>query len=772
MNGGRELLDARKNWIRPKNNIAKEKPMRMLFRRTFYFDEMPETAKLMVSADSRYKLYANGRLVEVGPCKGDSEVWYYDTLELVSYLRTGRNVIAVEVLAFPNEHGNGSFSIFRTGHPGLFVSGKAESRHIAIDLSADEQWKGFVDPGFSIIKESDLFAPLQMLEERKAHPELIQWKLIDYDDSSWENVVYDTQLSAEFSPGNLSEREIPFLYRQNKNFTDARMVQAKTGKDELDAFLEGGHPVTIEKNQKLIVELNAGEEETGYLHLKIAGGKGSIIKILTSEGYVQEGFQGDLKVPFKKDRLDTEGGHLHGFTDIYYPAGNGTHDRPEEYAPFWFRTFRFVRLEAETKEEPMTLLSFDYEETGYPLEVKTKAAADDPDFEAIWDISERSLRRCMHETYEDCPFYEQLQYVMDSRTQILYSYAISGDDRLARKCMDDFRRSQRSDGLTNSSHPNYESNVIPGFSIYYIFMVYDHMMYFGDKELLREHLPHIDRVLGFFRKHLTKQGYVDKVGGLNGRARFWSFIDWAVEWNQTSGIPPATLQGPITMESLLYIYGLNAAAEIASYLGFADLAGSYHLEAENVQNAVRTFMTGKKGMLTDGPEVEEYSQHVQVFAVLTGTISREEGRKALLETIEKKEEYPQCSVAMAFYLFRALEETGLYEYTQEYWGIWRRMLAKHSTTCIEDEVQERSDCHAWGALILYELPAVILGVRPGGPGYQSVIIRPQPGYLKEAEGDVITPSGMVHVHWIKDENGKLKIEYDAPEDVAVIVGES
>lgn len=133
------MLDARKNWIRPKNDIVKDRPMRMLFRRSFSFDEMPETAQLMVSADSRYKLYANGQLVEAGPCKGDSEVWFYDTLELASYLRTGKNVIAVEVLAFPNEHGNGSFSIFRTGHPGLFVSGKAESRHIAIDLSADEQ---------------------------------------------------------------------------------------------------------------------------------------------------------------------------------------------------------------------------------------------------------------------------------------------------------------------------------------------------------------------------------------------------------------------------------------------------------------------------------------------------------------------------------------------------------------------------------------------------------------------------------------------------------
>ena len=127
---------------------------------------------------------------------------------------------------------------------------------------------------------------------------------------------------------------------------------------------------------------------------------------------------------------------------------------------------------------------------------------------------------------------------------------------------------------------------------------------------------------------------------------------------------------------------------------------------------------------------------------------------------------------MAFYLFRALEETGLYEYTQEYWGIWRRMLAKHSTTCIEDEIQERSDCHAWGALILYELPAVILGVRPLEPGYRSVAIRPRPGYLREAEGDVVTPMGMIHVHWTKDQEDQLRLEYDAPDNVTVVVKES
>ena len=106
-----------------------------------------------------------------------------------------------------------------------------------------------------------------------------------------------------------------------------------------------------------------------------------------------------------------------------------------------------------------------YEETGYPLQVQTEVTTSDNTLADIWDISERTLRRCMHESYEDCPFYEQLQYIMDARQQILYTYAVSADDRLARKCLDDLKRSQRYDGLLNCCYPNCNPNVIPGFSV-------------------------------------------------------------------------------------------------------------------------------------------------------------------------------------------------------------------------------------------------------------------------------------------------------------------
>ena len=62
-------------------------------------------------------------------------------------------------------------------------------------------------------------------------------------------------------------------------------------------------------------------------------------------------------------------------------------------------------------------------------------------------------------------------------------------------------------------------------------------------------------------------------------------------------------------------------------------------------------------MYLDGPGVKEYSQHCQVFALLTDTVSVENGRIYLEKTLSDSETYAQCSVAMGYYLFRALEKS-------------------------------------------------------------------------------------------------------------------
>lgn len=760
------MAETKTNWIWMRNWTAedKEEAALVLFRKEIDIQRMPQKGIIQVSADSRYKLYVNGQLAEIGPCKGDRQIWFADKVNLMPYLKKGKNVLAVRVLRYPTVQNKGCFGIYRTEFPGFFAEGKIlddEGKEYSLD--ARDGWKVRKDENFHIVSESELFAPLQILENTRGALWQAGWMNPGYDTEGWEAPYRYSDMNQAVSPGNLQKRPIPFLFRKESRFGDVVQTQDKIiSKEEWQKFLNGEQSILIPPNAKVSVEISAGVERTAYLHLALEQGAKAQISILQSEGYVLGGERGDLKVPVKGNREDYKAGFLAGFTDHYICAGFGTKESPEVYEPFWFRTFRFIRFEMKTYEEPLVLRNFTYTETGYSLNVQTKADASDERFKKIWEISERTLRCCMHETYEDCPFYEQLQYAMDIRAQILYTYAISADDRLARKCMEDFRRSQRYDGLLNCAAPRYDASVIPGFSIYYILMLYDHMMYFGDKELLENHMPTVEGILQFFHRNRNSKGYVEKIGGLNGKARFWSFIDWAVEWENTTGIPPAVLKGPVTMESLLYILGLQKAAKIAEYLDRKEQSALLMQRAEQVQEAVRTFCTGKDGMLQDGPGIEEYSQHTQVFAVLTDTVASEQAKENLRKTILYKEKYSQCSVAMVYYLFRALEKTGMYELTESYWNIWQRMIDKYTTTCVEDEVQERSECHAWGALILYELPSVILGIRPSAPGYEKMEVKPVPGYLKSARGQVITPKGMVNVEWYR-ENKEIHIKLETSE---------
>lgn len=716
-------------------------PEFVYFRGRLVLNQLPQSLFLRITADSRYKLYVNGKFVEMGPARGNQDVWYVDAVEIASYLALGENILSVIVLHYPYENWNGNCGIFRTPTPGLFVQSEAEI-----------SWKCCSNEHIRIISENPYFAPLQIYEQTVGNPFFARWMQAGYDDNEWHvpRFYQHVQLTAALCPEKLLPRTIPFLYRKSRKFL---------------------HPLdqewTVPAHSTFSVDLDAGELMTGYLRLHFKGGAGARITILQSECYAGEIIPNAdpyKSLPEKRNRADNSL-NLYGYTDTYYVAGFDG----ESYEPFWFRTFRYIRLSVKTGNTSLTISSFDYEETGYPLEVATKVETSDPTMTGIWDISERSLRRCMHESYEDCPFYEQLQYAMDTRSQILYTYAVSADPRLAFKAMDDFTHAVRSDGMINCSFPNFETNVIPGFGIYYIGMVYDYMMYFGDKKRIAGYLPTIDGLLHFFHNHLNEHGLVEKVGDVNGSGRYWSFIDWAAGWHETTGVPPCTNQGPLTMESLLYIMGLQYAAAIFDYMEQPDKAANYQKQAAQVQIAVNHFCIGENGFYQDGPGVEMYSQHAQVFAVLTDTVSLKMGTVLLEETLLHPEKYEQCSVAMMYYLFRAVEKCGLYHYTDRLWDIWREMLKNNLTTCAEDAIMSRSDCHAWGALALYELPSVILGVRPGKPGYDEILISPRTEILDWARGTVITPKGEVRVAWEKNESG-IRLQMDGPEGVPIRKG--
>ena len=159
----------------------------------------------------------------------------------------------------------------------------------------------------------------------------------------------------------------------------------------------------------------------------------------------------------------------------------------------------------------------------------------------------------------------------------------------------------------------------------------------------------------------------------------------------------------------------------------------------------RCYDNGRR-LFRSGPSDALYCQHAQVWAVLCG-VGDAPFRRALMERTLEDNTLLRCSFPMMFYLFRALEAVGMYDQTQGLWGMWRALLPLGLTTVPETPFNPRSDCHAWGALMLNEFPASVLGVRPISPGYATIAVDPKALYLGRAEGRACVPGGSLSVKW-------------------------
>jgi hypothetical protein len=188
-----------------------------------------------------------------------------------------------------------------------------------------------------------------------------------------------------------------------------RSCESSSTAEDWSAFHLGGHPLILPQGSSHILELQADCHSTAFIRwiFKATSKPSEItLKVTYSEGYELE----PRSYPFfrsKADRLDAEGGHIIGpYDEVVLKVS----DKETSYEPFWFRTFRLMRIEITVGEEPIELKSFEATQVNYPMAVKASwKEAGDVHSEDIWDVSIRTMRNCMFDGYSDCPFYEQLQ---------------------------------------------------------------------------------------------------------------------------------------------------------------------------------------------------------------------------------------------------------------------------------------------------------------------------------------------------------------------------
>ena len=74
----------------------------VLFRKEFSIGKKPMSCAGRIFADTRYRLFVNGRRVQSGPAPCDPRWPELDPFDITEFLHEGKNVVAVEVAFLGN----------------------------------------------------------------------------------------------------------------------------------------------------------------------------------------------------------------------------------------------------------------------------------------------------------------------------------------------------------------------------------------------------------------------------------------------------------------------------------------------------------------------------------------------------------------------------------------------------------------------------------------------------------------------------------------------
>jgi hypothetical protein len=328
-----------------------------------------------------------------------------------------------------------------------------------------------------------------------------------------------------------------------------------------------------------------------------------------------------------------------------------------------------------------------------------------------------------------------MMYVGDTRLQMLTSYVMSGEDRLNQRALEIFDWSRQETGFVLERCPSQPKQLSSTFAMIWVLMLRDHAWWRNDAAFLRPRLKGMRCLLEEF-KALGGTRPAELLPALPG----WSFMDWVDGLSYVNHPGPAA--GVAAVVNLLFLNALLAAAELEEQFGEPHLAGYNRAWAKRLAVAIdATFWDEARGLLADDVAHQQYSEHSQCLALLSGAFPAREQRcfEALLAAADLR----RTTVYFSFYLLETLAKFGRGDLLVAKLDFWKAMVGRGLKTPVEMPEPSRSDCHAWGSHPLFHLHASLAGIRPAAPGFAAVRIAPQPGPLTELTSTIPHPAGTV-----------------------------
>lgn len=708
-------------WIGRDNEQEHTKPL-PLFRKGFRLSGNVQRARVYLCGLGYHELHLNGkrigaRRLSPGYTRYDKRL-LYDTFDATDALQEGANAIGVML-------GNGWYNV-ATAAPWNFnhAPWRASPRLLCElwveyedgreeRIVSDDSWKTTPGP----ITYSSIYGG-ESYDARREQP---GWSTASFDDTQWSPAK-----KLEAPLGELTAFAMPPI-RFTKHFEPARISKISE-----DTWL-----------------YDFGQNMSGCVELSAAGNAGDEVQITYSELLGDDG------------RLDRQniGVHVwsHGNeqrfqTDSYTLKGDG----PETWvARFTYHGFRYAEVTA-----PPAVLE--------KLQLKARVCHTDfakvGSFECsntllnqIWKNACWSYLSNYQGIPTDCPHREKNGWTGDAHLACEFGLLNYDSAAAYTKWIVDLQDEQQPEGslpgIVPTSGWGYAWGNGPAWDSAYLLIPEYLRVYCGDTRLLD-------------RQYEGHKKYVDYLESKSDDLIInFGLGDWA-PWKTTT---------PEALTSTAYFYrDALIVADTAERLGRKQEAQHYRQLAERIREAFNVKYWDRQ---TGGYRpATQTALSCAIYQGLADSNQTQAATNQLLARLDETDDHIDTGILGAKYLLPALSDHGNAEVayrvasqeTQPSWGWW---IKQGATTLWEQWTTADSHNHIMYGDVAAWFAKTLAGLNPDpqSPGFQHVIIRPQPvGDLQWAKSTHESLRGTIELSWRRS-GDSLSVEVNLPANVTATV---
>lgn len=704
------------------------------------------SAKLTVSADTRYRLWVNGRFIGTGPVAPGGDYgnqkpmpnWY--ATEYTVPLQKGENRIFAQV-----QLGGLAMTEYSAGRGGFWLA--------CTDVS---------ESGASVLNQTGL----QSDGERPGSK-----RVSIHTDKTWQ-----ARLCNACRPDKSVDMTAPEAgWEQAVETGDSRMLRLSPLPPLCEQFVAPSEVFVFPQYRQRVqaqgdsITVQPGCPLTLYLKFD---------KIYS--GYVSFGYQGTKNVKIT--------------LSIQEQIGK-THETERIVASESF-SYRGLRMQSigcigVTLEgfsgKPVTLTDPGLIFSCYPAPEEGTFDCSDRALNQIYEVGKWTLAICRQSLHLDSPLHQEtLGCTGDYFIESLMGYYCFSDTRLTR--LDIVRTA---DFLRMNQGVMFHTS----YSLIWVQMVAEYCRYTADFSVLDEVMDALDILLERFDSYIGENGLIENPPN-------YMFVDWVEVDGYTLHHPPKCL-GQACLNAFYYKALTDAVylcslccGKVEKSQGTAVLcpevegcrrktlalcrraedhcdnkaqayrqgieeccnrAQIYRRRAEAVKKGFAAFYDTGRGLYFDGldtpgqenawqpanPNRRYFSQHTNSLAVLYG-LAGDAMRTPVMEQVMADDSLIAAQPYFLHFVLDALDAAGLFEkYGLAQIRRWTRLVEEFPGGMKEIWDGSCDYSHAWGATPVYQLPSRLLGLTIVEPGFKRITLRPRTCGLAYAHIKVPTPFGII-----------------------------